>query len=68
MKLKVGDRVVINAFGLIAYEGYARNPRGIKGTISDVDDYYYVTWDNGDKNVYAEDTLSLARPKMLENE
>lgn len=68
MKLKVGDRVVINELGFIKYKGNRMNPRGVKGTIREIDAYYHVAWDNGDKNSYAEDTLSLAKPKMLENE
>lgn len=67
-KFKVGDRVVINEEGFRRYAGVGENPRGVTGTIHEIGTHYRVRWDNGERNSYQEGTISLAKPKMLENE
>lgn len=69
MNIKVGSRVVINALGFIRYQGNGNNPRNVVGTVTGATaQLYRVAWDNGMSNVYLGSTLSLAKPRMLENE
>lgn len=69
---KIGTAVNINEEGLRRYWKGRTNPANVKGYVienepDDSEGWVRVSWENGETNTYQEGTLSVYRPKQMEN-
>lgn len=62
--MKVGDKVILSAAGMIEYMDEPDNPHNTLGFIDcdyDGDFDYYVVWCNGESNIYMREDLQVIK-------